>query len=191
MELCCKKSRVGVLSIQGQIIRIQCMYISLSIQPGWLVGYLFGRHQLFSGEVEDKIVFGWGDIKTVKAGQRFHFQQRRVILEPTRTSGCITNVQTTGQGCHVPKQPKWSRQDENVEGLYPTLCILHLAEGQIQKCEVRIDSFRGAKYKLQPMQICECVRVGLLTFFAHYDLWMTIRWANGALCHRDAGKKEN
>ena len=63
--------------------------------------------------------------------------------------------------------------------------------GLIQKGEVWIDSFRGAKYKLQPMQICECVRVGLLTFFAHYDLWMTIRWANGALCHRDAGKKEN
>ena len=49
----------------------------------------------------------------------------------------------------------------------------------IQKCEVWIDSFRGVKYKLQPMQIC--TRVGPLTadFFANYDLWITICWQMG------------
>ena len=48
----------------------------------------------------------------------------------------------------------------------------------IQKCEVWIDSFRGVKYKLQPMQIC--ARLGLFTlFFANYDLWIPICWQMG------------
>ena len=167
------------------------MHVHIIIYTAWLVGWLpLWPPSTFFGEVEDKIVFRWGDIKTVKAGQRFHFQQRRVILEPTRTTGCITNVQTTGQGCNVPKQPKWSRQDKNVEGLYSPLCIPHLAEGHIQKCEVWIDSFRGAKYKLQPMQIC--TRGGPLTAAFSGGLWFVNDNlpANGPLCQRHAGKNQ-
>ena len=95
-----------------------------------------------------------------------------------------------GRAVMYPNNPNDHVKMKNVEGLYSPLCIPHLAEGHIQKCEVWIDSFRGAKYKLQPMQIC--TRGGPLTAAFSGGLWFVNDNlpANGPLCQRHAGKNQ-
>ena len=149
------------------------MHVHIIIYTAWLVGWLpLWPPSTFSGEVEDKIVFGWGDIKTVKAGQRFHFQQRRAILEPTRMYYKCTNHRA-GLSCTQTTQMITSRWK------MWKVFIHHFVFRIWQR-----GTFKSVKYELTHSEArnincnqCKYVRVAVLwqpPFLADCDLWMTI-----------------
>ena len=145
-------------------------------------GFLFQLRVIL--EPTRTYVHNWGAHirENILIGAEGKMQKKRHKLEWNMT--CITFVRTEPLEIEYRLKCNCVAPNDRVKVyerkyFYPPLCILHLARGLIQKCEVWIDSFRGVKYKLQPMQIC--TRVGPLTadFFANYDLWITICWQMG------------